>query len=228
MNSHKINGYVIFENSWIVAIATGFSRKSVNRKTGQMVQIWILPRNIHPVEAIKLGKNKLVCGNCPLSPNNAIGADRCYVNVGQAPSGVWKAYRAGRYPKLTDYSVFDGFSVRFGAYGDPCKVPLPILASIATHATRTTGYTHQWSNPVYSGYKALLMASVDTPCQQIDAVKLGWRTFRVAPLGSDWRMIDEISCPASKEAGERIQCEKCGLCCGGRKATAKNVVIQRH
>jgi hypothetical protein len=45
------NGFVIFESAFIVAIATGFKRKSANVKTGDMIQVWILNRNLHPVVA---------------------------------------------------------------------------------------------------------------------------------------------------------------------------------
>ena len=38
----KHNGYILFETPAIVAIATGFARKSENAKTGPMVQIWFL------------------------------------------------------------------------------------------------------------------------------------------------------------------------------------------
>lgn len=221
----KPNGYVLFQTAWIVAIATCFTRKSANPKTVDMIQVWILNRNLHPVVAQKLGKDKAVCGNCPQRP--ALGGD-CYVNTGQAPASVWKAYQNGSYPTLESTEVFSGRNVRFGAYGDPSKIPLPLLRDIASKSTGFTGYTHQWRNPLLQGYRDFLMASADSPADQIDAVAMGWRTFRVAPKESSWRMSDEISCPASKEAGERVQCAKCRLCAGQSKRGAKNIVIQQH
>lgn len=219
------NGYVIYETAFIVVIATGFKRKSANIKTGAMIQVWFLNRHLHPVVAQQLGKDKVVCGNCPLRPANN---GQCYVETGKAPSAVYRAYKRGSYPRLPSTDVFLGHAVRFGAYGDPSKLPLPLLADIASKASRWTGYTHQWRNPLLKGYAAYLMASVDGSDEQIEATSAGWRTFRVAPKGSNWKFRDEISCPASKEAGEKVTCVQCGLCAGQAKHGAKNIVIQQH
>lgn len=228
MKSTNKNGYVIFENSWIVAIATGFARKSANVKTGDMIQIWILNRNLHPVIAQRTGKDKLVCGDCPLRPvNAAAGESKCYVQTDRAPAAVWRTYQRGGYARMESTDVFVGRNVRFGAYGDPAKLPLPLVADIAGKARRWTGYTHQWRNPLYAGFSRFLMASADDVESQIDARGRGWRTFRVAPTGSDFRLSDEISCPASKESGARTTCAQCTLC-RGASITAKSIVIQAH
>lgn len=222
------NGYVIFETAFLVAIATGFRRKSANVKTGEMIQIWILNRNLHPVVAQQLGKDKVVCGDCPLRPANAAaGEARCYVETGKAPAAVWRAYQAGRYPMLPSTEVFNGKAVRFGAYGDPTKLPLALVAEIAGKASHWTGYTHQWRNPLNKGYARYLMASADDVEAQLQATAAGWRTFRVAPAGSGFALRDEISCPASKESGMRTTCAKCALC-RGASIGAKNIVIQAH
>lgn len=41
----KSNGYVIYEDTFRVVIATGFKTKSANIKTGNMIQIWILVKS---------------------------------------------------------------------------------------------------------------------------------------------------------------------------------------
>lgn len=229
--THKANGYILHETAFIVVIATGFKRASANRKTGAMVQIWILNRNLHPVAAQALGKDKVVCGDCPLRPAiaRAEGSnERCYVETGKAPAAVWRAYKRNAYPRLESTDVFAGRAVRFGAYGDPSKLPLGLVADIAGKASRWTGYTHQWRNPLFQGYSAFLMASADDVETQIQATRAGWRTFRVAPAGSSFVLRDEISCPASKEAGEKTTCARCGLCAGMAKRGARNIVIQAH
>lgn len=225
MKTKPSNGYVIFETAFLVAIATGFKRPSANVKTGEMIQIWILNRNVHPVVAQQLGKDKVVCGDCPLRPFNG---GSCYVETGKAPAAVWRSYSAGRYPKLESTDVFQGRAVRFGAYGDPSKLPLSLVAEISSKASKWTGYTHQWRNPLIKGYSAFLMASADDVEAQIEARSSGWRTFRVAPKGSSWKMSDEISCPASKEAGMKTTCAKCALCAGTSKGNVKSIVIQQH
>jgi hypothetical protein len=70
------------------------------------------------------------------------------------------------------------------------------------------------------------MASADTESDVAVANAAGWRTFRVAQVGSP-TLSGEVVCPASKEAGEKVQCDRCGLC-QGSKIRAKNIVIVRH
>jgi hypothetical protein len=222
--STATNGYVLWESATAVAIATGFERPSANRKTGEMIQVWILAKGSDPVRAQGTGLDAHVCGDCPLRPANGGG---CYVNIGQAPYAVWQSWNAGTYPVLPTLEVFRGRMVRFGAYGDPALIPLALLAKIASRARGWTGYTHRWQQPWAQGYKAFIMASADDVELQIKARGMGWRTFRVAPAGSDWKMADEISCPASKEAGAKVQCADCRLCAGTSKP-AKSIVIQMH
>lgn len=219
------NGYVIWESALTVAIATGFERPSENRKTGEMIQIWLLTKRTHPVEAAKTGKDSAICFGCPFRPSADGG---CYVNLVQAPAQVWRTYQAGEYPAMPSIDIFAGRLVRFGAYGDPTLIPLKLMRAIASVSAGWTGYTHRWENLMLQGYAQFLMASADDVDCQIRARLMGWRTFRVAPAGSTFRMVDEISCPASKEAGERVQCAQCRLCAGNAKRGAKSIVIQQH
>ena len=54
----------------------------------------------------------------------------------------------------------------------------------------------------------------------------GHRTFRVVAniLGVDYNK--ETLCPASKEAGRRVQCADCKLCNGA--SNAKSIAIVEH
>lgn len=225
----KPNGYVLFETPLLAIIATGFRRKTANLKTGDMVQVWTLNRYVHPVQAQRTGLDKATCGKCPLRPILAKGtrAARCYVQTDKAPAAIYRAYHRGSYPQMKTTDVFLGKAVRFGAYGEPTKLPLSLLKEIARKAARWTGYTHQWANPIYRGYAPFLMASADSLELQQKANSAGWRTFRVAPKGDTERMADEISCPASAEAGKKTTCAKCTLC-RGNGISAKSIVIQAH
>jgi hypothetical protein len=78
----------------IVAIATDGTR---NRKTGSMIQIWILRADVNPVEAVLTGADRSVCGACPLRSRDGLRGRGCYVQVQDAPAAVWRAYRAGKY-----------------------------------------------------------------------------------------------------------------------------------
>ncbi len=220
--ARKPNGYIIHEDRIRVVIATGFRRKSKNPKTGHMVQIFIIRKDIDPVTANRTGKDKAICGSCPLK--GGAGKPRtCYVTLIQAPRAVYVAYKRGSYPVLTDLSVFNGRAVRIGAYGDPVHIPFQIVREIASRASTHTGYTHQWANPLFAGYKALLMASCDTEQGMKLAQDGGWRTFRVVNNLSE-RTSGEIPCVNESKG---VQCVDCGLC-SGTATKAKSVCITVH
>jgi hypothetical protein len=145
---------------------------------------------------------------------------------------IFQAYQAGKYPYLPSWDYWQVFrerAVRFGAYGDPVHIPLSIIRRIARLAARHTGYTHQWRQTQYQGYRAFVMASVDNLLEFETARQMGWRTFRTRaehePLAAG-----EITCPASKEAGYRTQCIRCGLCDGirGTADKRKDISIIAH
>ncbi len=218
----KPNGYVLHEDSERIVVATGFTRKSANAKTGDMIQVFILARRDNPLQAIKTGSDSLICGDCPLRGLN--GQKRtCYVNVGQAPLAVWRAFNRGSYPALTDLSVFHGRKVRFGSYGDPVFMPLAVLQAVANASAGWTGYTHQWRNPLFAAYRAFVMASVETADGFDQAHAAGWRTFRVSASLTDLRS-NEIVCPNTTRG---ISCADCRLCAGTSK-NAKSIVIEAH
>lgn len=203
----------IHSDSWRVAIATD---NSSNRKTGDMIQIWILPQRQTPVDAIQSGHDRVICGDCPLRGKN--GQERsCYVNVGQAPQAVARAYKRhgykGRTVDLTTKPI------RLGAYGDPVHIPLPKLREICEQSPGWTGYTHQWRNPALQGYRHYLMASCETAADAELARSMGWRTFRLADAPAD----GEVECPSERG----VQCRDCQLCCGSSKR-AKSITIPAH
>jgi len=207
----------------------GLTRKSSNSKTGGMVQVYILHRHLSPVAAVKSGADYVNCGDCKHRDSD-FKRRTCYVNVGQGPTAVFRAYRRGAYRKATKRefaSLFGGRTVRFGAYGDPAFMRTGTIKGIASVAAKWTGYTHQWhKRPDLQGY---FMASVDTPSESDQAVASGWRYFRVAPYGDGAKIAREISCPASAEAGKRTVCADCKLCDGARQGEArKNILIQDH
>lgn len=205
------NGFILHEDTQRVVIATGFSTPSDNRKTGDMIQIWILVKSVDPVEAIKQGLDRLICGNCRHRGNGDGSGRSCYVNAGQAPLGIWKAWKAGRYPTLQFMDIFSGRKVRFGAYGDPTHLPLPLALAIAGVASGHTGYTHQWRKPSLQGWKTLLMASVDTTAELVIARSMGWSTFRVTQ-DLDHHTAETLC--ASDRLG--TPCADCLACAGAR------------
>jgi hypothetical protein len=102
------------------------------------------------------------------------------------------------------------------------------MAELTRVSDGWTGYTHQWSNPAYAAYARFVMACCDSVGDYADAKAAGWRTFRVrsanAPMGPN-----EISCPASDEAGKRTTCARCKLCSGVKPSDPrKDVSIIVH
>lgn len=217
-----MNGYVIHEDTHRVIIATGFAHASDNRKTGDMIQVWILVRQCDPVQAIKEGLDRLICGSCVHRGDGSGGSRSCYVNAGQAPLGIWRAWRAGRYPALQFMDIFAGRRVRLGAYGDPTHMPLSLALAIAGVASGWTGYTHQWRKPSLQGWKQILMASVDTTAELLIARSMGWSTFRVTPDHDHHSM--ETLC-ASERNGT-----PCSIClgCPGARGGQRSVFIPAH
>ena len=221
-----------------VAIVT-----SGNVKTGNMIQTHIIRSDVSPLEASKTGQDFSICGNCKHRGTPTTDSTRkqatgrtCYVNLGQGPNQVFKRLQGTGYPTATPeqvQAIGRGRMVRLGTYGDPAAVPAHIWDALLKDSAGHTGYTHQ-HNPAYvsTDYKRM-MYSADTTQEAQEAHGKGYRTFRVIPVkqwqenGQNALLNTEILCPASKEAGQRVTCEKCKLC-SGSQIKAKSVAIVAH
>ena len=206
---------------------------STNRKTGPMPQVWILREDVDPVTAVSTGADRTICGDCPHRRRQVWDAKRkrfkwvrsCYVNPGQAPLSVWRAYHAGSYrPDLHCMEAPDavrGRRVRFGAYGDPALINRGVFRLLASAADGHTAYTHQWREPWAAWARGLMQASCDGLADYLEASAHGWRTFRVTPKGSGAEQGKQ--CPATVE-GSVAQCVTCALCDGAKA----DVWVQAH
>jgi hypothetical protein len=228
-------GPSLIDGKPIVAIAIA---KSGNVKTGNMVQTYIIRSDISPLEASKSGADYSICGNCrhrgtPTSLTERKQALRrsCYVNLGQGPTIVYKAFVRGIYASVTGHkaiaAIGKGRMVRLGTYGDPAAVPAYIWESLIAEAAGHTAYTHQSGVESAQARPEFMMISADTSEQALDAWSNGNRTFRV--IASTYEIVagKEILCPASKEAGFKTTCNSCGLC-GGSSVKAKSIAIVDH
>jgi len=190
------------------------TENSSNRKTGNMLQTWIVVDGMSPTEACKTGADKSICGNCIHRPSN--GAT-CYVLVHQAPTAIQK------FPPNTLSQQSKGVPLRLGAYGDPTAIPFgawqQLLAKL--HRPNHTGYTHQWST-CDKQFRTLCMASVDNEQEYFSATKQGWRTYRVK-TANEPLLNGEIYCPSYKG----VQCADCKLC-SGTSIKAPNIAIDVH
>jgi hypothetical protein len=219
------NGPSLLDGKPIVVIAT-YSKR--NKKTGHVVQTYILRSDINPLEASKTGADYSICGNCPMrgevttDPKRKIAKKRkCYVNLGQGVLIVYMAFLRGVYQEGDPRTMGRGRFVRIGTYGDPAAVPSEVWDELLAEADTWTAYSHQ------SGWRPdIAMQSADSHAEAIAHWKAGRRTFRVIADLGDIDKANEALCPASKEAGRRVQCTACKLCRGSSKA--KSIAIVEH
>lgn len=212
-------GPSLIDEQPIVVIATGIFSPSSNRKTGWMVQTWILRSDVHPLQASKTGEDESICGSCPLRAKSAHGIRRCYVVLHEAPSTVFRTYKAGRYVRAEpcDLSELQSLPVRAGSYGDPGAVPLPVWTSVL--GPSHTGYTHRWRER--PDLRELLMASVDSAAEHHQAQELGWRTYRILDEDEPALRPNEVLC-AHYTRG--LRCEFCRLCQGAQASARTSIV----
>lgn len=222
-------GPSLLDGKPIVAIATWSNR---NTKTGAVVQTYILRSDINPLEASKTGEDFSICGDCTMRgevnddpKRKQAKGRRCYVNLGQGVLIVYKSFLRGVYDmantKAGRNTLGRARFVRVGTYGDPAAVPAFIWEQLLAEADTFTAYSHQ------SGWRPdIAMQSADNKAEALDHWKAGRRTFRVIADLGELDKANEALCPASKEAGRRVQCTACKLCKGS--SLAKSIAIVEH
>jgi hypothetical protein len=218
-------GPSLIDGAPIVGVAVYSDR---NSKTGRVLQTYIIRADMNPLEASKTGADVSICGTCPLrgtptadpARKQAAGR-RCYVNLGQGPLSVFRALERGRYPDVDPAAIGAGRMVRVGTYGDPAAIPSEVWDAMLSQATTWTAYTHQkpWRPDI-------AMQSADDYHEAALHWHAGRRTFRVIANLDHIDRNHEILCPASKEAGRRVQCAACKLCKGS--ARGKSIAIVEH
>ncbi|BAY23863.1 hypothetical protein NIES2100_36560 [Calothrix sp. NIES-2100] len=130
-NSYIVwSGASLLDGSEIALILTGFVYPTSNRKTGRLIQSWILQQEFVPTSAAKNGLDQGICGNCPLKLSQS---GSCYVNL-LPINNIYRKYKTGTYPKLgtNEIEVLKRYRdpVRIGSYGDPTAVPIEVWEPI--------------------------------------------------------------------------------------------------
>ena len=210
--------------------------EGANDKTGAMIQTYIMPRDVSPLDAVRSGADESVCGTCPMRPLLVKAAEaatpgvklpKCYVNKGHGPRVVWDGIQRGIYQRvnlLGACAYVAGLPTRFGTWGDPGAVDAQIWFALAMHASERTGYTHRWRD-TGAALRGLVMASVDSIEERDEAQAALWATFGVDSDGTWERARGEARCPASQEAGKQVKCRECPIKCNG---AGLSIVIQDH
>lgn len=200
----------------VIALMTGVKNPSRNDKTGNLLQVYIIRADIHPQDAMRIGADYSICGDCIHRGKGKNGTDRsCYVT----PMGINAAYRGYLNPikwqhwEGVDREAFKTLcqyfrgGIRWGTYGDPAIIPFDIFKDVSQYAKVNLGYTHQWRQPFAFPYKGHLQASCDSVSDHKEASALGWKTFTVVPTGET---MDGHLC----QGKITTTCEKCKLCDG--------------
>jgi hypothetical protein len=216
MHSVKENTVVVYtgpsqiNNDNIFMAVTGLA-SSTNRKTGAMLQTYIMLQDDDPMTAVRIGTDVGICAGCKHRTDRAyyratnVVHRTCYVNIGQGPRSIYKCFSSTGYRVLKTFAELtalgEGKVIRVGTYGDPVAVPLDIWTALLSKSNGHTGYTHQWKNPHFADYRRFCQASVDNEAEALLAANMGWGYFRVA-AATGWNLTsNEQLCPASAAAG---------------------------
>lgn len=225
-----LRGFVIdrglspIDGSPYVAVLT---LRSVNAKTGDMAQVFVLCPDLHPSEAIATGADRTICGDCPHRRRWSPELDRfvrsCYVDVGKSVASVWRAFVRGSYPDWSPEHAryLRGRRIRWGAYGDPAILHESVVRTLTAIADGHTGYTHQWHEPWAQWSRGLFQASCDSFADYLAASAAGWRTFAVVPQGA--AATSGKLCPATAPDSQ-AQCLTCRLCDGAKT----DIYVEAH
>ena len=171
------------------------------------------------------------CLDCPYSGNAGNGG--CYTHKFMQYTGflsLLRSIKASQVTPLTSHKediivkMCTGSYVRFGTYGEPSLVSLHLIKRMAEASSTWTGYTHQHAKPWASEYAKYFMASVHDEAEATTASDLAYRSFIATNTGNE----KAVSCPASKEAGFKSNCARCGLCSGTLGKGNTNIKILEH
>lgn len=212
-------------------LIVNFQFSTSNTKTGALIQNYIIPASWLETDAkISTLSDVEVCFDC----DHSKGKNKtCYVRKGFSEMGLASKVRSLRklgldnIPELSPESEADllnaieGRGVRFGSYGEPILLGEGLIGKISKRAKFWTGYTHQWHKNNWA--KNYFMASVESELISKAAQKSGFRTFFVGETTDK----NYVTCPASKEAGQKTTCDNCKLCMG-TQSKAKSVTIMPH
>lgn len=229
----KNKGLIIYEGPSMLDkkhdIVCILTIKSLNTKLGSMAQLWIIPKNINPHQAIVENKDNIVCGDC-IHRHSQNGS--CYV-LSFVPSNIHKTYLAGKYKKininLKQYSNFlkqKQLNLRISAYGDLAAVPYGILNQLHALSKSYTAYTHSAHRIELSKLNFKPMISVESEEQVKYWNDKGYKTFRTK-LPANKKLSNELVCPATIETRKnKVTCDNCLLC--GTNNSKHNIVLDVH
>ena len=91
-----------------IVLISGYDTPSINTKTGDMLQSYIMRADMSPSMAAAIGADETICGLCALRPIivkaarlRGSTAIPCYVDKVRGPDGVWQSWAAGNVETVT-------------------------------------------------------------------------------------------------------------------------------
>ena len=203
-------GYVLYEGishlgpDPIVVIVTGLSVSTVNSKTGDLAQIWIMLRDIPPQDAGP--KSKSVCGNCAFRHDKKGGL--CYVRLYEAPLSIFNAYHKDRYSRDPNgIKLVRNWIYHRGHTG------------YSESAIRFLNHKDLSSHAEFVGSRVMLSAKTAKEAKRLNA--MGFKTFR--PVNS----LDELERFEDLCASDRLglTCDECMQCHGVKSKSSHAVLV---
>ena len=87
------DGPSLIDGSRVIVLLTGIDKPSINTKTGDMIQSYIIRADVAPDIAAKEGLDEAICGSCQLRPmlvklSGKTGDVPCYVDKVRGPAGA--------------------------------------------------------------------------------------------------------------------------------------------
>ena len=121
------DGPSLIDGSRVIVLLTGIDKPSINTKTGDMIQSYIIRADVAPDIAAKEGLDEAICGSCKLRPmlvklSGKTGDVPCYVDKVRGPAGAYKSWAIGRVEYVTPAQASELISkLRQCLCGAPCK-----------------------------------------------------------------------------------------------------------
>ena len=138
MATRKPTGFIAYRGPSLIdgspIVVVVVTAKSSNRKTGSMVQTYILRADQNPVAAVKSGADVSICGDCKHRGDKGQGRS-CYVNLGHGARSGLPHVSARRIPR-PDREHRRALRGPYGATGDVRRPRCGARWSVARTAVR--------------------------------------------------------------------------------------------
>ena len=162
MNANTVciyDGPSLGDGTRILVLLSGLATPSINSKTGDMIQTYIVRADMAPDIAAKTGGDISICGGCNFRPvavklAAAIGENwvACYVDKIRGPAGAWKSWFAGRVEYVTP-AVASARIDKLQRCPGPCRTDCKLDHVHAIHAKLVKGcdcYSCRFTEPTMS------------------------------------------------------------------------------